>query len=55
MCGALATSAGHSLYRRARLFVLSPQEGPLLHFVCSMVAGLACATTTAPVDIVKTR
>ncbi len=29
------------------------QEGPLLHFVCSMVAGLACATTTAPVDIVK--
>ncbi|KAL4443483.1 hypothetical protein ABPG75_011220 [Micractinium tetrahymenae] len=31
------------------------KEGPGLHFVCSMVAGFACAFTTAPVDIVKTR
>lgn len=31
------------------------QEGPGLHFACSMVAGFACAFTTAPVDIVKTR
>ncbi len=31
------------------------QEGPLLHFICSMMAGLACATTTAPVDLIKTR
>lgn len=31
------------------------KEGPALHFVCSMVAGFACAFTTAPVDIVKTR
>ena len=37
------------------LHTTRPQEGPLLHFLCSMVAGLACATTTAPVDIVKTR
>ncbi|KAL4422216.1 hypothetical protein ABPG77_009691 [Micractinium sp. CCAP 211/92] len=31
------------------------KEGPGLHFACSMVAGFACAFTTAPVDIVKTR
>ena len=32
-----------------------PQEGPLLHFVCSMAAGLACSFSTAPVDLCKTR
>lgn len=30
-------------------------EGPALHLACSMAGGLACATATAPVDIVKTR
>jgi len=32
----------------------APESG-LQHFVCSVVAGLACATATAPVDLVKTR
>ncbi|PSC73151.1 hypothetical protein C2E20_3677 [Micractinium conductrix] len=31
------------------------KEGPLLHFVCSMAAGLACSFSTAPVDLCKTR
>ncbi|KAK6179631.1 hypothetical protein SNE40_011945 [Patella caerulea] len=31
------------------------EEGPKLHIVSSMVAGLATAVTTSPVDVVKTR
>jgi hypothetical protein len=31
------------------------QESIQLHFVCSMFAGLVCATTTAPIDLVKSR
>ncbi|KAI8472255.1 MAG: mitochondrial carrier domain-containing protein [Monoraphidium minutum] len=30
-------------------------EGDGLHFACSMVAGVACATVVAPVDLVKSR
>jgi hypothetical protein len=32
-----------------------PSESRLLHLACSMVAGVACATTVAPVDLVKSR
>ena len=31
------------------------KEGLLVHVVCSMFAGLVCATTTAPVDLIKSR
>ena len=31
------------------------KEGALLHFACSMFSGFVCATTTAPVDLVKSR
>lgn len=31
------------------------KEGPQLHIVCSMVAGLVTAFATSPVDVVKTR
>ncbi len=30
-------------------------EGIRIHLVCSMVAGLVCATVTSPVDVIKTR
>eukprot|EP01121_Diplochlamys_sp_Union-15-3_P013895 TRINITY_DN4379_c0_g1_i1.p1 TRINITY_DN4379_c0_g1~~TRINITY_DN4379_c0_g1_i1.p1 ORF type:complete len:294 (-),score=40.52 TRINITY_DN4379_c0_g1_i1:22-903(-) len=30
-------------------------EGTLLHIVSSMIAGLVCATTTSPIDLVKSR
>jgi solute carrier family 25 protein 14/30 len=30
-------------------------EGQGLHFACSMVAGVACATVVAPVDLIKSR
>ncbi|KAI8928184.1 mitochondrial carrier domain-containing protein [Entophlyctis helioformis] len=30
-------------------------EGVATHFVCSMFAGLVCATTTSPIDVVKAR
>lgn len=31
------------------------QENSLTHFVVSMIAGFFCATTTAPVDTIKSR
>ncbi|RKO85628.1 mitochondrial substrate carrier family protein-like protein [Blyttiomyces helicus] len=31
------------------------EEGILLHFACSIVSGLVCATTTAPIDLLKSR
>lgn len=31
------------------------KEGFGLHFVCSAVAGVACATAVAPVDLIKSR
>jgi|LauGreDrversion4_2_1035121.scaffolds.fasta_scaffold917057_1 hypothetical protein len=31
------------------------QEGKAAHFVSSFVAGVACAITTSPADVVKTR
>jgi len=31
------------------------RESDVLHFVCSMVAGVACATVVAPVDLIKSR
>ena len=31
------------------------QEGPRLHVACSILAGLMCAVTTTPVDVIKTR
>lgn len=30
-------------------------EGVILHFTCSMFAGLVCATTTSPLDLAKSR
>ncbi|KAJ1334590.1 hypothetical protein BSLG_007745 [Batrachochytrium salamandrivorans] len=31
------------------------REGIITHFVCSMFAGFVCATTTSPIDLVKSR
>ncbi len=31
------------------------QEGYTLHFVASMISGFFCATTTSPVDVIKSR
>ena len=31
------------------------QDGPLLHFVCCMFAGVVSAIVTSPVDMAKTR
>ena len=31
------------------------QEGPVLHFLCSIFAGLCVATANNPVDVVKSR
>jgi len=31
------------------------RDGLLVHFVCSMFAGLVCSTSTSPVDVVKSR
>ncbi|KAJ3271772.1 hypothetical protein HDV01_006380 [Terramyces sp. JEL0728] len=41
--------------KRYLIDTLNFNEGILTHFVASMVAGFACATTTAPVDLVKSR
>ena len=37
------------------LLSFNNKESILLHFVCSMVAGLCSATTTSPIDVIKTR
>ena len=31
------------------------EENPITHFIVSMIAGLFCATTTSPVDNIKSR
>jgi len=30
-------------------------DGLLVHFVCSMFAGLVCSTATSPIDVIKSR
>lgn len=45
-------------YDQSKRFVLSTgyfKEDILTHSVCAMVAGLISATTTSPIDVVKSR
>ena len=56
---AILTATQTSSYDHVKHWMLNRRifkgEGPALHFASAVVAGLACATTTAPVDLLKTR
>jgi len=55
---ALLTASQLSSYDHVKYFLLRNTpltEGGLLHFSCSIVAGLVSAITTSPVDLIKTR
>lgn len=54
----LLTAAQFGTYDEIKVTLLREgllEEGPAAHFVASSLAGLAVATTTNPVDLVKTR
>ncbi|EDV19309.1 uncharacterized protein TRIADDRAFT_51193 [Trichoplax adhaerens] len=56
--GGIVTAAQLSSYDHTKHTILNfgvMREGPVLHIVSSMVAGLVCAFFTSPVDVVKTR
>jgi hypothetical protein len=55
---ALLTATQLTSYDTAKRYLLQHgwlQEGMLAHVCASMLAGLACATTTSPIDLVKSR
>lgn len=54
----LLTAAQFGTYDEIKYTLLRQgllEEGPAAHFVASTLAGLAVATTTNPIDVVKTR
>ena len=55
---AILTAAQIPSYDHTKHTILNAglmEEGPKLHVVCSMIAGLVVALATSPVDVVKTR
>lgn len=56
--GTLTTAAQIPSYDHSKHFLLELgwfKEGPVLHFLCSIFAGLCVATANNPVDVVKSR
>eukprot|EP01104_Vermistella_antarctica_P000691 TRINITY_DN10824_c0_g1_i1.p1 TRINITY_DN10824_c0_g1~~TRINITY_DN10824_c0_g1_i1.p1 ORF type:complete len:310 (-),score=23.00 TRINITY_DN10824_c0_g1_i1:67-996(-) len=55
---AILTSSQLASYDHSKHIILNRgllEEGNLLHFSCSILAGLVCAVTTSPIDNIKTR